>query len=189
MRLFLFLFFFSFSSFANLAKISKLDGQAIVNIKKTAKVGMILKEFDVIETVGKKGFVEITFSSGHKVRLRAGKTVLKRMNKDETVFKLIKGKIFSFVNKLNSKQKFKVETKHSSLGVRGTMFMISVEKDKSYLCVCEGSVETDSASKTSIVNKGEDQFLNGVDYEAPRKANSQMMTMATDEFKSMGFDL
>ena len=189
MRLFLFLFLLSISSFANLATVTKFQGEIILNVKQQAKIGTVLQEFDVIETVGKKSFVEITFSSGHIIRLRGGKTVLKKLNTNETVFKLIKGKIFSFVKKLNSKQKFKVETKHSSLGVRGTMFMVSVEKDKSYLCVCEGSVESSSASKSSIVVRGEDQFFNGKSFEAPKKANSQMMTMATDEFRAMGLEL
>lgn len=186
---FSFIFLISFITHANLAIISKIEGKVLINVKTTAKVGDSLNEFDIIEAIGKKSLVDLKFKSGHLIRLRSGKTVIKKMNNNETVFKLIKGKIFSFVNSLGKKQKFKVETKHASLGVRGTMFMTSVDENKSYLCVCEGSVESTSLSKKTMVRVGEDQFFDGVENQGSKKANSLMMTMATDEFKSMGLEL
>ncbi|WP_127716649.1 FecR domain-containing protein [Halobacteriovorax sp. HLS] len=189
MKLFLFLFFISFSTFANLATVSRVKGDAVVNIKTRVTQGMKLNEFDILETVGEKSFVEIKFKSGHLVRLRSGKVVIKKMTSNETVFKLIKGKIFNYVQKLNKNQKFKVETIHSSLGVRGTMFMVSVEEDKSYLCVCEGSVETNNGKTKNLVNRGEDQFIDSMQAFEVKKASSDMMTMATDEFKSMGLEV
>jgi ferric-dicitrate binding protein FerR (iron transport regulator) len=189
MKLFLFLFLFSFSSLANFAVISKIKGKVVVNVSTLASVGTPLKEFDIVEAIGKKSYVEIKFESGHLVRIRNGKSVLKKMNKDQTVFKLIKGKIYSFVKGLSSKQKFKVETSHSSLGVRGTMFMVEANQDKTYLCVCEGSVEAASAQKKNLVKRGEDQFFDGLAKSSPTKANSMMMKMATEEFRDMGLEL
>jgi len=187
MKLALLVFLFSFSAIANFASISKIHGNVIVNIKTTGTKGMSLKENDIVEAVGKKSFVEISFKSGHRVRIRNGKTVLRKITNDEVSLKLLRGKIFSYVNKLKSNQKFKVTTKHTSMGVRGTMFMVSSDEKETYLCVCEGSVISKRDGKEYSVGRGFDQTFKKDSLTNPTKANDQMMTMATDEFKNMGY--
>lgn len=189
MKLALFIFLFSLSSFANFASITKIHGNVVVNVKTTATKGMSLKENDIVEASGKSSFVEITFKSGHKVRIRDGKTVLRKIKDGEINIKLIKGKIFSYVNKLKPKQKFQITTKHTSMGVRGTMFMVASDPKETYLCVCEGSVVSKKDGKEYSVNKGFDQSFHENSLTAPTKANDQMMSMATNEFRDMGYEL
>ncbi|OUR96258.1 hypothetical protein A9Q84_07830 [Halobacteriovorax marinus] len=189
MKFALLVFLFSFSALGSFAEISKIHGKVIVNIKTMGSKGMSLKENDIVEAVGKSSYVEISFSSGHKVRVRNGKTVLRKITNNEVNLKLIKGKIFSYVNKLKPNHKFQVTTKHTSMGVRGTMFMVGADEKETYLCVCEGSVVSKRDGKQYTVNKGFDQTFKENSLTDPLKANDQMMNMATSVFLDMGYDL
>jgi len=186
--LFCILFLIQFSAWSSEAFLKSFVGVVSINGKVVNSNSIKLKAGDTVEAIGKKSLADIKFESGHVVRIRNGKTVIETIKKDKTIMQLIQGSLFNVVNKLKSPQKFEVRTKHGSLGVRGTMFMVKAEAKKTYLCVCEGVVRSKVKEKEFDVKAGFDQFLkSNEELEAPVKANNQMMTMATDEFEAMGY--
>lgn len=86
--------------------------------------------------------------------------------KDETIIDLKLGGIISAINK----KQFKIKTKSSSMGVRGTQFFASVDdQDKVWMCVNEGSVEVQTEKNPStMVNAGLGVFVTGGKTSPPK---------------------
>jgi hypothetical protein len=181
------LFLIQFSAWSSEAIIKSFVGQVKINGQIIKKNSIKINVGSVVEAIGKKSLVDIKFSNGHVIRIRNGKTIVKIMKEDKTLIELIKGSLFNVVNKLKKPNAFEVKTKHGSLGVRGTKFMVKADENETYLCVCEGIVRSKVAKHEFDVGANFDQFLRADKaLEAPKKANSQMMTMATSEFELMG---
>jgi hypothetical protein len=101
---------------------------------------------------------------------------------------LIKGQIHTFVNKLTKDEKFLVKTKYASFGVRGTKFGVSIddEKNKAYLCVCEGVVNTTQNKMSVDVKKDEDIWV-GLNAEKliVKQSGEQMQKMTNQIIREM----
>ncbi len=116
----------------------------------------------LIET-GPSALAVISLTDGSKIKLNeSSKIIISVRNKKPTQVGIFKGS--SFFNVLKSKvmenDKFIVNTKNASLGVRGTEFFVSYGKKDSldaWMCVNEGQViVTPKESKSSVkVNAGE----------------------------------
>ena len=116
--------------------ITFLVGNAVVKshdkVMKTARVGMLLKQKDIIVTKDVDSVCDIKTETGSVVRLN-GKTTLqlekllkdKRVGGEKTTLGLISGKVLVKARKLIGKEKFDIKTPTAVTGVRGTQFLVS----------------------------------------------------------------
>jgi len=186
---------FNFNTFSNTVKaenislegkVKRVRGIVYANEKRIYG-GEPIKEGDNIKTEGKGSFIEIEFGKGSTIRMKEGNVKISSFTKKETLFQLLKGSIFAFIRGTEDKKRFKVRTKYSSLGVRGTKFFVQ-ETDETYLCVCEGIVEAKDTNKKSIsVIAGEDLHLSRDGAGKKTKATQLMLDMAKEGFSDMGF--
>lgn len=192
MKLFLLIFipcfiFCSAQAFAYDAKIVLLRGKVLVNGKATTEK-MKLFYGDRVESVGKKSFAQILFKSSSKLMVKNGAIVLEKLKSSGTLIKLIRGTIFSFVNK-KAKKDFIVKTGSASLGVRGTKFLAMYENKETYLCVCEGSVRISNKTGKIDVLKNQDIHVSENSTLKTSKINEAMFNMSRDGFGEMGMPL
>jgi len=174
--------------------VKKISGQATVS-------GKVLKESDkilfgsIIELKNKKDYIDFEYDNGTVIRIQGGKAKINPLNKGNFKIQLLVGKLFAYVKKLSNNRTFSVKTRVAAYGVRGTKFMVEVANDKDYLCVCEGVVEAKKNSsekgkhmKVVSVKVHEDLWIktNSESY-SPSKASSDMLGMAGESFKEMGF--
>jgi hypothetical protein len=173
--------------FMQVANVSKVNGTAYFNKEKIA-VGAEVTEGMEINIPKKGDYVEVKFQNGHLVRLTGAKVKVETLNPKNTLFNLLKGKIYSAIKPLTKDETFQVKTKRVSFGVRGTKFMVEESKKNSYLCVCEGIVAAKSNAGEVDVNKDEDLTIRSLK-EAPKAslATKNMMNMTNQVFMDMGF--
>jgi len=173
-----------------IATVKRFQGNVTIN-GETAKAKTILKKNDIIKASGKKSFIEVKYRNGSLYRLIDGEVSIQEYKRESSIIKLISGKIFVFVKQLTSKTWFKVKTRSTLMGVRGTKFFIENNNEKIYLCVCEGLVEITQTWKSRnlsrIVKKNEDIHVSPQKKIAkPVKATDTMIQMSADTFSDMG---
>lgn len=182
-----FLLHFMMSSIhAQTIEVVKIKGQVFVGQKELRPIGLKskLSEGDQVTVKGDKSFVQLRFEDGSMILQKKGQLILKKVQSKQTLVNLLKGVIFVFKNP-ETKSKFNVKTKRVSLAVRGTKFYVE-EGEKSYLCVCEGTVAARNAQGTIDVTKGEDLFAKDKQSLEKSTANEDMMSMALMGFDMMG---
>lgn len=95
-------------------------------------------------TTGPKSFVRLLLPEGVAMQVGPKSSVELKRDKDEvTSLQLIKGMVLTRVRSALTpaeKDKFRVQSKSVSMGVRGTTFFAKAEKKKTFLCTCEGTV-------------------------------------------------
>ena len=190
--LFIFLSLFSGQVLADaVAKIDFLRGEALVN-GKVVGIPSVLNERDTIEARSilkpkKTGsFVRITFLNGDKIGLSNAKMVIEKLNKEESIFSLVKGKLFNYV-KPGLERKVKINSRNVSLGVRGTKYMIEEKSDESYVCVCEGEVVATKGGRSASVKAGYDLHIKpGRPINQSVEATKAMIAMISDNFQTLG---
>ncbi|MGZ3684089.1 MAG: FecR family protein [Bdellovibrionota bacterium] len=141
-----------------------IQGKAVVGVR-ALKSGDKVELNDVV-TTGPKSFVRILLREGVAMNVGPDSTIhLSRLEGGEaTTIDLLKGFLLSRIKKsvpAPEKVKYQVRTRTASLGVRGTTFFAKEEPDgRTFLCVCEGTVEARWAggSKT-ITSKHHDTPL------------------------------
>jgi hypothetical protein len=156
----LFTFNLSASEFLPLANIVKIHGKAFFNKEVVTEGAEVVQGMEI--NIPKKGdYIIVKFQNGHKVRFSEATVIIEELTEKVTLLTLIKGQIHTFVNKLTKDEKFLVKTKYASFGVRGTKFGVSIddEKNKAYLCVCEGVVNTTQNKMSVDVKKDEDIWV------------------------------
>lgn len=182
----LLIFFFLFSSFLHAnGYVKKMKGNVFVN-SKPASLKMSVKSGDFIKVEGEKSFVQIIFNDSSSFLLKEGELELKKIEKKNTLFNLIKGSIFNVVDE-NSRNGFRLITKHVSYGVRGTKFFI--DSSKNYLCVCDGTVSVKNKSHKVDVRRGEDTSIPEQGKIYKTRASIDMWKMAQESFSEMGFPI
>lgn len=174
------------SGFMQVANVTKIQGKAFID-KEQIKVGAEIAEGMELTIPKSADYVEVKFQNGHLVRFTGAKVKVETLNPKNTLFNLIKGKIFSAIKPLTQDETFHVKTKRAAFAVRGTKFMIEETKKQSYLCVCEGVVATKSAKGEVEVKKDEDLSLANAksDLKATFAAKS-MIKMTNTVFSEMG---
>jgi hypothetical protein len=185
--------FFSFilitsvhAEFMAVANVSKIHGKAFIN-KEQIKVGAEIAERMELVIPKAGDYVEVKFQNGHLVRFTGATVKVETLNPKNTLFNLLKGKLYSAIKPLTQNETFEVKTKRLSFGVRGTHFMIEETKKQSYLCVCEGVVSAKSATGEVNVNKDEDLSLATPKSELKATvAAKSMINMTNIVFKDMG---
>lgn len=176
---------FAGEGFMAVANVSKISGTAFIN-KEKIKVGAEIAEGMEVSIPKKGDYIEVKFQNGHLVRFVGAKVKVEKLNPKNTLFSLLKGKIFSAIKPLTQNETYEIKTKQASFGVRGTQFMIEEDKKQSYLCVCEGVVNAKTAKGSVDVKKDEDVTI------APKRelkatlAAQSMVDMTKAVFKDMG---
>jgi len=173
------------SGFMEVANVSRIQGTAYIN-KSKIKVGDEVAEGMHISIPNKKDFIEVKFQNGHIVRFMGANVKVQTLNPKNTLFNLLKGKIFSLIKPLTAAETFQVKTRSASFAVRGTKFYIDETKKNSYLCVCEGSVVVKAGKNSIEVLK--DQDLKVASSKAKlkvRPAGKMMIDIGNAIFKDM----
>jgi hypothetical protein len=171
--------------FMAVANVSKIHGAAFIN-KEQIKVGAEIAEGMILTIPKASDFVEVKFQNGHLVRFVGAKVKVAQLNPKNTLLELIKGKIFSAIKPLTPNETYNIKTSRASFGVRGTQFMIEEAKKQTYLCVCEGVVNTKTAIDSIDVKKDEDVTLAAKRELKASLATEAMITMTKSVFKDMG---
>lgn len=174
------------SGFMQVANVTKIQGKAFID-KEQIKVGAEIAEGMELSIPKSADYVEVKFQNGHLVRFTGAKVKVETLNPKNTLFHLVKGKIFSVIKPLTQDETFHVKTKRAAFAVRGTKFMVEETKKQSYLCVCEGVVATKSAKGEVEVKKDEDLSLANAKSELKATfAAKSMIKMANTVFGEMG---
>ena len=175
---------------ATLKKYSKgatINGKAINSSVK-------LTQNDRLEAIGKKEYFIVEYDDGSKFFVRNGKLIIEELKENhirkESLFSLISGFFVSFINP-KSEHKFRIKSRDSILGVRGTKFLVDSSDKKLYLCVCEGEVEASSKGRFISVTKGMDLIIEKDSSKKLKvtRANDQMWQMAVDGFKELDISI
>ena len=125
-------------------RISYLEGTVYINGSET-DTGSMVKNGDYIET-DKDSLCEIVFNERNIIQI--GSESIFRIGKNSNIdFSLEKGSLSAVADKLGKfaakGDKLAVRTPSAVMGIRGTLFFIKVEDEKSsYLCVCNGEANT-----------------------------------------------
>ncbi len=164
-RLILLLLLFSTIVFANIAKITTLNGEVdILRDNKTLKASkdfQILQK-DIIKTM-EDGRAQLLFTDNTIVSVGYNSTFsideyINDANKPPKVnFGLKKGFFKSMTGKIGkmNPDRFKLKTKSASIGIRGTTILIEVgENDEKVICT-EGAIRVQNANGWSDVYQGE----------------------------------
>lgn len=174
------------SGFMQVANVTKIQGSAFID-KEKIKVGAEIMEGMELNIPKSTDFVEVKFQNGHVVRFSGAKVKVETLNPKNTLFHLVKGKIFSLIKPLTTDETFHVKTKRASFAVRGTQFMVEESPKKTYLCVCEGVVAAKTTTGEAEVKKDEDLSL--ANAKAKLKvttASKNMVDMTKKVFSDMG---
>ncbi len=173
------------------ATVSQVQGSVFHNNKKINKKDSFPQKGTIV-VKGIKSFADIRLSNNEIIRFRQGKFKLSQKEKTkQNILTVITGEIYAYFQKNKTKNQLKIETKTAVLAVRGTKFMVSVEKQKTYLCVCEGEVTASKISSPSLtipVKKGDDIWIEkNKSLGLPKPSGISMMSMVTDQFRDMGY--
>jgi hypothetical protein len=188
----LLLIFFSFNLHAQIiAKIDSIVGEVVVNGIENPDV-LSLQVGDIVEAKAKLkpkktgSFVRIIFNNGDKLGVSDGKIIIEEFNKKQSVFSLIRGRIFNYA-KPGLKRKLKIKSRNVALGVRGTKYMVDESKKETYVCVCEGEVEATKGGRTSSIKAGYDlHVLPGKPINQSVEASKMIIKMVSDGFILLG---
>ena len=173
------------AGFMQVANVTKIHGSAFINKEKIKEGAEVAEGMEI--NIPKKGdFIEIKFQNGHQVRFMEAKVLVEKLNPKNTLFNLLKGKIYSAIKPLTQDETFQVSTKRVAFGVRGTKFLIEESKKQTYLCVCDGVVSAKSKKGEVNVQKDEDLALAKPAGELKATlATKNMMKMTNQVFSEM----
>jgi hypothetical protein len=107
-------------------------------------IGFTVEEFDMVET-GPNGFVEMALSSGSGggavVQVEPDTSFyfegIETEDRRETEFSTMAGSMAYKVKKLSGNEAFRVRTESAVMGVRGTLFDVTISPEGSVLITCE----------------------------------------------------
>lgn len=162
MRLILLFLLCGLSLFASIGKISALNGKIIVDRQKQlldANVGFDLEEKDLVIT-DDKSKAQITLNDGTVLSLGKNSKLdineyvydEKDSNNSKANFKFAEGTFKSITGAIGkvSPEKFKLETKSASIGIRGTIVVGNQEK----VACTQGQITVTSAGVTQVLGAG-----------------------------------
>jgi hypothetical protein len=149
-RLFFILIIFSISLFANIATVVDSVGKShLIRDGKSIKVvqKQQLKEHDTIKT-GKNAKVKIFFKDNTAVSLGQNTifhidTYLFTGKKDSQIkFRVLKGFFKTVTGKIGkvAPNRFKLQTKNATIGIRGTVFAANVDDSIDYIICTDGKI-------------------------------------------------
>lgn len=170
MRVLLFILLFATFVFAEIAKISTIVGDAMIQRgTKEFKVnlGTLLEKNDIITTKSNSK-LQIIFNDNTIVTV--GKSSKFNINdyifdektpqNSKTDFQLLKGTFRVITGKIGkiNRDKFKLKVKSATIGIRGTNFIVRLERQGFYVTVTDGGVyitHPDAPGEKVLVDKNE----------------------------------
>ncbi|MAW07049.1 MAG: hypothetical protein CME61_02075 [Halobacteriovoraceae bacterium] len=172
------------------AIVKKIKGQVLSNGVQL-RVGDKVKVGKVIDASKKGSFIDLEIPGGGDMRLVGGVVKLNKLEKESSIFQLIKGKLFTYFKNLDKKGKKKalrILTNEGSFAVRGTKFgVIKDNEHESFICVCEGEVLVkNNYGAMGLVKANEEVRFSGTDMRIKNKINSRDMIKLRGIFKDMG---
>lgn len=148
--------------FASVGKISALNGNVIIdreNKQLSADIGTLLEEKDIIST-GDKSKVQIlmndgtVFTIGKNAKLNISEYFFDEKNPQESKadFKFIEGAFKSITGAIGKivPDRFKLETKSATIGIRGTIIVGNQEK----IACTYGQITVTAFGVTQIIDAG-----------------------------------
>ena len=195
MKLFFKLILFSFllmdSGFVfakDFALVKKVRGIVMLGEKKL-KVGDSIRLGALVDASEKGSFIDLEIPGNGKIRLVGGLMKVKKISTNDSLYELIKGKIFTYFKKdKEDERQLRILTNEGSFAVRGTKFAVIKEEDyKSFLCVCEGEVEArNNYGATGIIGSDQEVTFSGVDRNISSKIKNREMKKLRSVFSKMG---
>ena len=178
---------------SNIAIIKKIKGSVSINGVR-AKAGDKANIGDMISTDTKSSFADVKLPNNNGVvRIVGGSIKIEKTKNKGSLISLLKGKLFSYFKKTEKKSNTKniVKTEMASYGVRGTRFVVEIEDDEDFLCVCHGSVEATNNSGTKVtLADGQYAYINEGDKNLKNKIKNVWFTFYHKSFfKDMGVQL
>lgn len=162
MRILLLFLFLGLSLFASIGKISALNGKVVIDRQKQlldANLGFDLEEKDLVLT-DDKSKAQITLndgtvlSLGKNSKLNISEYVFdeKDSSNSKAEFKFVEGTFKSITGAIGkvAPEKFKLETKSASIGIRGTIVVGNQEK----VACTQGQIAVTSAGVTQVLGAG-----------------------------------
>jgi len=169
------------------AKVLRLRGTVLLDGEPLTKTTDISKG-QILECVGKMSFVQIMLSDGSSFLLRNGKMIIKEINKEGSLLKLIRGIIFNSVNHREG-QRYTIETPTGAMAVRGTKFYAEADAAKTYLCVCEGVVNFSNSRGAVDVKIFQDLHVVKDEKLEVKPSTEVMWKQAKSGFELMGIEI
>jgi len=125
---------------AGYMRISMMVGTAEVRLSgaafRPARVGMLLRQNDVVKTLGHNSSCSLSTPGGSVVRLGGDSLLIMKklyqggkIKAEKTGLELFAGKVIVRTKKLFNKESFAVRTKSAIAGVRGTQFVVSIDEN------------------------------------------------------------
>jgi len=150
MRIFLLTLIFIVSSYASIGYISAMRGDVFVkrhHIKSKAFKGFQLESKDII-TTSKRGKAQLIFKDRTVIRIGRNSHfeiesyLFDKTKKSKANFRVKRGFFSAITGKIGkiSKKKFKLRTKSSNIGIRGTHFQGLISKDSEDIACLKGSI-------------------------------------------------
>ena len=170
------------------ALVKKVNGVVMLGEKKL-KVGDSVRLGALVDASKKGSFIDLEIPGNGKIRLVGGLMKVKKISTNDSLYELIKGKIFTYFKKDKEEERqLRILTNEGSFAVRGTKFAVIKEEDyKSILCVCEGEVEAkNNYGVTGIVRSDQEVAFSGVDRNISSKIQDREMKKLRSVFSKMG---
>lgn len=174
-----------------IAKIDYLVGNVTINGvvpdgPLTLQVGDVVVASPKLKPKKTGSFVRIIFNNGDKLGISKGKVVIEEYSKKQSIFGLIRGKIFNYA-KPGLDRKLKIKSRNVSLAVRGTKYMVDETDKETYVCVCEGEVVATKGGRKASIKAGYDLHIKpGKPINQSVEASEAMIKMVGDAFVSLG---
>jgi hypothetical protein len=158
-------------------RVLAVEGEATVDGKK-AVVGMEVKATSVLETQ-QASKLTFTLKPGSVIQVRQNaKVELGNSERKTYSLKLLAGAIWSFLPKATS---YEVVGANVVAGVRGTVFYVeNMADDKTYVCDCDGEVETVSGKKKKLM-KSKQQHKGMIAHAAKMKDEKKAINHTKEE--------
>jgi len=168
------------------AEVKKIRGVAYVEGKEL-KIGDRVGAGKIISAKGKGNFIDIKLSNGAAMRIVGGEFRVSKVSNRMSVYEILMGKVFSYFKKTSNSQHI-IKTKQAAFAVRGTRFLAEQQEDKSFLCVCEGSVQaSNDTGKSVIVNAGSEVYISKDDKDFVNNVAIRDMSKLKGVFSDMGY--
>ena len=165
MRIFLIFLIFVVSSYASIGYISAMRGDVLVernHIKSKAFKGFELESHDII-TTSKRGKAQLIFKDRTVIRIgrnshfKIESYLFDKTKNSKANFRVKRGFFSAITGKIGklSKKTFKLRTKNSTIGIRGTHFQGLVSKNNEDIACLRGSIYVTIGQQNIDVLAGE----------------------------------
>lgn len=167
-----------------LARLGAKQGKVLIN-RKPAELDQELAPGDVIVTRGGRSHADIYMTDNSRVRLGPNARLEFSEAGQRVSVKLLLGKLYSWITPGTS---YDVTTSSAVAGVRGTKFFVEEKRNKSYYCVCEGTiaVKAERSEEEVLLEAGDDLYVKRKKAGEPQESSATMIDGLNSVFDELG---